>query len=153
MQEHPLYKRYVCCLLLLCISAYFVYKTKWVNKMVYKPILSVCFGFTYHFVFCFHFICIVSMFGATSGDTDDVSRTYNLFKPRAVVFFFFFFFFFLFCLFFVIMAVPRLFLCSSSLFICRWFHIWRLFCHDLFLISPSFGAFGKLFYMIVAFPG
>ena len=31
--------------------------------------------------------------------------------------------------------------------------MWRLFCHYLFLISPSFGASGGLCFIIVAFPG
>ena len=53
-----------------------------------------------------------------------------------------------------LLTVPRRFLCcSSSLFVCQSFHIWRLFCHYLFLISPSFGALGRLFIMTVAFPG
>ena len=33
--------------------------------------------------------------------------------------------------------------CSSSLFLCRWFHIWRLFCHYLFLIPPYYCAQGR----------
>ena len=27
--------------------------------------------------------------------------------------------------------------------------MWRLFCHCLFLISPSFGASGKLWFLIM----
>ena len=42
-----------------------------------------------------------------------------------------------------LLFVPRRFLCcSSSMFVLRWFHMWRLFCHYLFLISPLFGASG-----------
>ena len=51
------------------------------------------------------------------------------------------------------LTVPRWFLwCSSSLFVRRWFRMWHLFCHYLFLISPSFGALGRLCFVIVAFP-
>ena len=32
--------------------------------------------------------------------------------------------------------------CSSSMFVRCWFHMWCLFCHYLFLISPSFGVLG-----------
>ena len=42
---------------------------------------------------------------------------------------------------------------SSSWFVRLWFHMWRLFCHYLFLISPSFGVSGGLCFVIVAFPG
>ena len=35
-------------------------------------------------------------------------------------------------------------LCSSSLFVRRWCHIWREFCHCLFLISHSFDTLGML---------
>ena len=31
--------------------------------------------------------------------------------------------------------------------------MWRLFCHYLFLISPSFGASGRLCFVIVTFSG
>ena len=31
--------------------------------------------------------------------------------------------------------------------------MWRLLCHFLFLIFPSFGALGRLGFMTVAFPG
>ena len=37
--------------------------------------------------------------------------------------------------------------CSSSLFVRCWFHMWRLFCHYLFLISPSFDASGGPFFL------
>ena len=47
----------------------------------------------------------------------------------------------------------RWFLCCSSLFVCRWFHMWCLFCYCLFLISPYLGPSGKLCFVIVAFPG
>ena len=40
-------------------------------------------------------------------------------------------------------------LCSVSLFVRRWFHMWRLFCHRLFLIPPSFDASGRLCFVIV----
>ena len=44
-----------------------------------------------------------------------------------------------------LLTVPRQFLCcSSSLFVCRWFHILRLFIHYLFLICSSFSASGRL---------
>ena len=43
--------------------------------------------------------------------------------------------------------------CSSSFFVRRWFRVWRLFCHYLFLISPDFDASGRLCFLIVAFPG
>ena len=33
------------------------------------------------------------------------------------------------------------------------FHMWRLFCHYLFFISPSFRASGRLCFVIVAFSG
>ena len=38
-------------------------------------------------------------------------------------------------------------------FVRLWFHMWRLFRHCLFLISPSFSASGGLCFMIEAFPG
>ena len=47
---------------------------------------------------------------------------------------------------FVIVALPGLY----SYFI---FHMWRLGCTYLFLISPSFCASGGLCFVIVAFPG
>ena len=47
----------------------------------------------------------------------------------------------------------RCFFCSSSLFVRLWFHARRLFCHYLFLISPSFSSSGRLCFWIVAFPG
>ena len=54
----------------------------------------------------------------------------------------------------LLMAVPKLFLCCSfSILLCLWFHMWRVFCHYLFLISPSFGASGGLCFVIVAFLG
>ena len=31
--------------------------------------------------------------------------------------------------------------------------MWYLFCYSLFIISPSFGASGRLCLLIVAFPG
>ena len=34
--------------------------------------------------------------------------------------------------------------CSSFLFVRRWFHMWRLFCRYLFLISPSAALSGYL---------
>ena len=40
-----------------------------------------------------------------------------------------------------------------SLFIYCWFHMWRLFCPSLFLISPSFGASRRLCPLIFTFPG
>ena len=49
-------------------------------------------------------------------------------------------------------AVPLLHF-FSFLFVRRWFHIWRLFCHYLFLISPSFGASGRLSFVGLSFPG
>ena len=36
-------------------------------------------------------------------------------------------------------------------FLRQWFHLWHLFCHYLFLISPSAGATGRLGFVIVAF--
>ena len=33
------------------------------------------------------------------------------------------------------------------------FYMWHLFCHHMFLISPSFGASSKLCFVIVAFSG
>ena len=36
-------------------------------------------------------------------------------------------------------------------FLLPFFHIWRLTCHYLFLISPCFGASGGLFFVTVAF--
>ena len=41
----------------------------------------------------------------------------------------------------------------SPLFVRRCFHMWRLFCHYLFLISPSFGVSGRLCFVTVVFPG
>ena len=36
-----------------------------------------------------------------------------------------------------LLTVPKRFLCSSSsVFLRQWFQLWRLFCHDLFIISP-----------------
>ena len=43
---------------------------------------------------------------------------------------------------FVIVALPGLFL--------TFFRVWHLFCHYLFLIFPSFGASGRLCFMIVS---
>ena len=40
---------------------------------------------------------------------------------------------------------------GASLFVRLWFHMWRLFCHCLFLISPSVGASGGLCFVIVEF--
>ena len=52
-----------------------------------------------------------------------------------------------------LLTIPRLFFCCSySLFVCRWFLMWRLFCYYVFLISPSFGASGRLRFVMVAFP-
>ena len=39
----------------------------------------------------------------------------------------------------------------SSVFVRQWFHMWRLFCHYLFLMSPSLFASGLLCLEIVAF--
>ena len=50
-------------------------------------------------------------------------------------------------------SFPRRFLCCSSVFVHRWFHIWRLCCPYLFLIFSYFGASGGLCFVIVAFPG
>ena len=41
-------------------------------------------------------------------------------------------------------SVPRRFLCL-------WLHMWRSFCHYLFLISPSFGPSGRLCFVNVTF--
>ena len=41
----------------------------------------------------------------------------------------------------------------SSMFVRQCFHMCPLFCHYLFLSSPSFGASGRLCFLIVAFPG
>ena len=49
--------------------------------------------------------------------------------------------------------LPRRSLCCSSLFMRRWFRMWRLCCHCLFLISPSLGASGRLCFLILTFPG
>ena len=40
---------------------------------------------------------------------------------------------------------------GSPVFVRLWFHIWRLFCLYLFLISPFFGPSGSLCFVIVAF--
>ena len=54
----------------------------------------------------------------------------------------------------VLLVVPRLYLCcSSSLFVRRWFDMWRLFNHLLFLISSSFGVSERLCFVIGAFLG
>ena len=56
--------------------------------------------------------------------------------------------------FFLPLTVTRQFLCcSSSLFVRLWFHMWSLFCPYLFPISPSFGALGRMCFVIVAFSG
>ena len=53
-----------------------------------------------------------------------------------------------------LLVVPVQFLSRDSfLYVRRWFRVWRLFCHYLFLISLSFDLSGKLCIMIVAFPG
>ena len=44
----------------------------------------------------------------------------------------------------------RFLYCSSNLFVRLWFYLTIL---SLFLISPSCGAFGRLCFVIVAFPG
>ena len=33
-------------------------------------------------------------------------------------------------------------------FVRAWFHLWRLFCHFLFLVSPSLGALERLFFVV-----
>ena len=38
-------------------------------------------------------------------------------------------------------------------FVRQWFHMWRLFCHCLFLISPSFGASGRPCVVVVVISG
>ena len=43
-----------------------------------------------------------------------------------------------------LLIVPRFHSCSSSLFVRRWFHMWRLFCH--YLVGPFWHCdqlFGK----------
>ena len=53
-----------------------------------------------------------------------------------------------------LLIVPRkLFCCNSSVLVRRWFLIWRLFWHCLFLISFSIGALRRLCFVTVAFPG
>ena len=53
-----------------------------------------------------------------------------------------------------LLVVPWRFMCrDSSLYVRRWFGVWRLFCHSLFLISLSFSPSGKMCIAIVAFPG
>ena len=52
------------------------------------------------------------------------------------------------------LIVSRRFLCcTSSLFVRIWVNMWSLYCSYLILISPSFGASGRLCFVIVAFPG
>ena len=51
-----------------------------------------------------------------------------------------------------LLTISRWFLCCcSSFFVCLWFHMWRLFCPYLFLISPSLCS-GGLCFVNVAFP-
>ena len=50
------------------------------------------------------------------------------------------------------LTAPRRFLCCNcSLYVRRWFHMWRLLYYSFFLISPSFDAPWSLFIVIVAF--
>ena len=53
---------------------------------------------------------------------------------------------------FLLTVQSRLHCCSSSLFMRTLFHIY-CFAIVLFLVSPSFGAQGRLCFVIVAFPG
>ena len=65
------------------------------------------------------------------GNEGQVSCEENYLKPPPLVVF--------------LLTIPMWFLiCSSSLFLRLWFHILHLFCHCLFLFSPSFGTVDRL---------
>ena len=54
----------------------------------------------------------------------------------------------------LLLTVPRRFFCCSSfVFVRLWFHMWRLCCPYLFLISPSRGVSRGRCFVISSFPG
>ena len=43
--------------------------------------------------------------------------------------------------------------CTTWTFLLPFFHMWRLFCHYLFLVCPSLGATERLYFVIVTLSG
>ena len=84
-------------------------------------------------VFCNLSVCVVLMFGAASENKDEILREKNWLISQV--------------------GFKAISLFSVAVLLCASVHTWRLFCHYLLLIFPSFGVSERLCFMTKAFHG